>query len=142
MTTYFQNKKTGVLVALDLETNEITEFEPIVQRTQDSRGGGQAVAKNKQTIRRLEDLGIMEKKKGGDKCIECGKERKPGKYFCKGMCATCYARRRYNSKNESPKVAGRLNHYECLDCGREIDSPLDIETVVCPKDEFHKLVQK
>lgn len=39
MLKYYQNKKTGGLVALDSDTNEITEFEPLSAEPEAIGGG-------------------------------------------------------------------------------------------------------
>ena len=84
---------------------------------------------------------IKNGKGGGDRCNECGEKMNPGKYLIKGLCGKCY-QRQYNKKRVKADKHSLPKLYKCIDCGAEIESEKEIEDIVCPKNEMHKMVQK
>jgi len=144
MLNYFKNKKTGELVTLNTETNEITEFERVLGESEPREAdtvGEKIKHHKKKYASRKKKIKSAGKAKGGRECVECGKTVPPGKNFTKGKCAACYTRGRYQVKHG--KAQGEIqNRYECIDCGEIILTHLDIEHAECPKNEMHKLVQK
>lgn len=147
MLNYFRNKKTGGLVALDSDTNEITEYEPISAAEE---AGGADIEEPKRSykrkVKKLQDL-VVGKEKNGEHCTSCGRLREKGKYFCKGLCGTCYSREVYRKKHgieSKGKKESRSysNKYKCIDCGEEITSTLEADQVKCPKNSHHTMVQK
>lgn len=79
-------------------------------------------------------------------CVDCGVERKKGKYFCKGRCSNCYQKfRRQDLKSKVPEQSKdnkNVKHYECAHCGEVFKSVLPSEEVHCPTNIHHAVVQK
>jgi DNA-directed RNA polymerase subunit RPC12/RpoP len=148
MLNYFQNKKSGELVAVNSETNEIVEFKSLSANSETASRGGADIEKPKREynskVQKLQDF-VVGKEKTGKNCASCGKAKEKGKYFSKGLCMTCYSREVYRKKqgieveqkkDDSPKK------YECIDCGEIIKSTLEFDKVMCPKNSHHKMVQR
>lgn len=158
MIKYFRNNKTGALISFDEETKIVNEFEEISPNSSiplypglllkpETIGGG--VDSNQSCSRKSKkDKKDIKKSKIGNRiCSKCGKTVPPGKYLCKGMCSACYNlalyHKKHGNKAKSEKTASEhIKKYECIDCGAEIKSTLDIDQVKCPKNSAHKMVQK
>lgn len=142
MRKYYINKKTGTVISFNIELSEVLEFDEI--RALEKENTLMEITVEKTDIKKLKDY-VTGKDKNGEHCTSCGRLREKGKYFCKGLCATCYSREIYRKKHaekvEQKKDDGPKK-YECIDCGEEISSTLDPEKVKCPKNLQHKMVQK
>jgi len=145
MIKYFKSLKNSDLIALDTDTNEITEYVEI--RICQKEETLQKKAEVKTEIKKEEKI-VTKKAKGDRICDDCGKTVEPGKYLCKGRCAKCYSLFYYGGKrSEKSKVKKEVHHdhkkkYECVDCGEEVFSDLEFDQVKCPRNENHIMVQK
>ena len=152
MPNYYQNKETGELISYDPRTGKVSEFREItllevtLTEKPDQRGrkaGGGVEHHNRKKVCHAEKIHPAGKAKGNRECVDCGKIVPPGKYLCKGKCSACYAKDLYLRKHSGKdKSEPRVNEYECIDCGEEIKSVLDIDHINCPKNINHTVVQK
>jgi len=148
MIRYFQNVESGALISFNDESKKVTEFEEVsVIKSEDYPFKPAALKKVEDIVKRK--YARKEKPevvvKGDRDCSRCGATVPKGKYLTKGMCPRCYNLDLYHRKHGGKKREQRevsINQFECIDCGAEIKSQLEIDKVKYPKSPGHTLVQK
>lgn len=139
-----EDKKTNKFIAVDLETGAVYEetggvgasiLEEIKMENMEADA---PVKRHYKKARKVKAAKKVEA--SGNVCRECGKEPISGRCLSAGLCPNCYQRGLYWKKKKEKN--GGAKNYECIDCGATITSELNVDEVVCPKNEMHKLVQK